>query len=137
MVKKNTKTKDKKKTSVGRPRKLIDYIMVKNLAECACTVEEIASYLNISHDTLSRNAHFKEVYQEGLHKCRRSLRRIQYDAAMAGDRTMLVWLGKQLLGQKEKQETDMTLQGGEKPIKLIDVRQRIKDYEKIFKEIST
>jgi hypothetical protein len=54
---------------------------------------------------------------------------------MEGDRTMLVWLGKQLLGQKEKKETDLTVQGGEIPIKtqeILPVKQRIKIYEKIF-----
>jgi len=33
--------------------------------------------------------------------------------AMSGDKTMLVWLGKQRLGQTEKQQTDVTT-GGEK-----------------------
>ena len=135
------KQKDKiipgKKKKIGRPKFVIEYDMVKELARCACTVQEIASYLGCSTDTLERDAHFKEVYQEGLHHCRRSLRRVQYEAAMDGDRTMLVWLGKQLLGQKEKQETDMTIQGGPEPIKLQDVRNRIKIYEKIFAKTSS
>ena len=30
-----------------------------------------------------------------------SIRRKQYELAMAGDKTMLIWLGKQLLGQSQ------------------------------------
>lgn len=33
---------------------------------------------------------------------KQSLRRMQYLVAMTGDKTMLIWLGKQYLGQTEK-----------------------------------
>jgi len=131
------KPKRKNKPGAGRPKKIIDYEMVKELSQHACTIEEIGSYLGCSHDTLSKDPKFKEVYQEGLNKCRRSLRSAQYEAAMDGDRTMLVWLGKCLLGQKEKTETELTLQGGTEPIKIMPIKERIKQYEKIFHEIST
>lgn len=36
-----------------------------------------------------------------------SLRRMQYRAACAGDRTILIWLGKQYLGQRDKQDLDV------------------------------
>jgi hypothetical protein len=35
---------------------------------------------------------------------------------MTGDRTMLVWLGKQRLGQKDKQEVE---QGGAIEVKIV------------------
>lgn len=126
------------KKPVGRPQKEIDYIMVKELAGQGCTIEEIAGYLGLSHDTLTRRDEFMPIYQEGLNKMRRSLRRKQYEAAMEGNITMQIWLGKQMLGQSDKRETEMTVQGGEKPIKIMPVQERIKAYEHLFKEeIST
>jgi hypothetical protein len=38
--------------------------------------------------------------------CNGSLRRKQVERALAGSDTMLIWLGKQRLGQNEKTETD-------------------------------
>jgi hypothetical protein len=37
-------------------------------------------------------------YQQGYSQLRMSLRRKQVAMALDGDRTMLIWLGKQLLG---------------------------------------
>ena len=37
---------------------------------------------------------------------RASLRRMQYVAAKKGNATMQIWLGKQYLGQKDKQEIE-------------------------------
>lgn len=37
------------------------------------------------------------------------IRAKQFDTAMAGDRTMLIWLGKQLLGQKDQVENTFIL----------------------------
>ena len=47
---------------------------------------------------------FKEAVDQGEGEGKRSLRRAQLDAAMAGDRVMLIWMGKQLLGQKEPEQ---------------------------------
>ena len=124
----------KEKLPVGRPLLVIDYEMVKQLAEIGCTIEEIGSFLGISHDTLTRREEFLPIYHEGLNKCKRSLRRMQIQAAREGNATMLVWLGKQLLNQSDKRETEMTIQGGDKPIKIMPVQERIKEYERLFEE---
>jgi hypothetical protein len=116
----------------GQPRKEIDYIMVKELAGQGCTIAEIAGYLNVSHDTLTRRPEFMVIYQEGLNKMRRSLRRKQYEAAMEGNISMLIWLGKNWLDQSDKRETDMVIQGGDKPIKIMPVQERIREYEKLW-----
>jgi hypothetical protein len=34
-----------------------------------------------------------------------SLRRMQWEKAQTGNTTMLIWLGKQMLGQKDRLET--------------------------------
>lgn len=45
---------------------------------------------------------FKEYYAQKSVAGVASLRRKQFELAQAGDRTMLIWLGKQRLGQSEK-----------------------------------
>lgn len=47
---------------------------------------------------------------------KRSLRRMQWKSAKGGNATMQIWLGKQLLGQTDKQ--DIT-SGGESLVKVL------------------
>jgi len=88
----------------GRPKFKIDYDQVEKLAGLQCTQEEIASYLGCSVDTLQRDDEFCGLYKRGMDKGRMSLRRKQWKAAEEGDRTMLVWLGKQYLSQSDKRD---------------------------------
>lgn len=88
-------------------KKQIDFDVVDSLCNIQCTGEEIASVLGVDYDTL--NARIKEKYgilfsdyfelKRGAGKA--SLRRMQWKAAEAGNNTMLVWLGKQYLGQRD------------------------------------
>jgi len=94
------------KNKVGRPKKPIDYETVEKLASIMCTQEEIASYLSIDVRTLLRDAEFCQIYKRGVDKGRMSVRRSQYKMVEAGNPTMAIWLGKQYLGQKDKQETE-------------------------------
>jgi hypothetical protein len=100
----------------GRPKKIIDYEVVNKLASIMCTQEEIASVLEISARTLQRDEEFCRVYKNALDAGKMSLRRAQMKKALAGDTSMLIWLGKQILGQKDhiKEEVDVT-----QPIKLV------------------
>ena len=91
------------KKKVGRPRIKIDEKILENLAGILCTNEEIASFFNCSSDALTRN--FAESIKKGRDKGKISIRRLQYEKAQTGNTTMLIWLGKQLLGQKDKIET--------------------------------
>ena len=90
----------------------IDWPTVDKLCQLQCTGEEIASVLGCSYDTLERR-----VKEEHTMKCaeyirqkamggRASLRRKQWAAADKGNVTMLIWLGKQYLGQKDKHEDE-------------------------------
>ena len=87
----------------GRPSFEIDYEAVEKLAGIQCTQEELASYLGCSVDTLTRDAKFCGIYKSAMSKGRMSLRRHQWRALESGDKTMLVWLGKQYLGQSDRQ----------------------------------
>ena len=94
---------ENKKKSVGRPKKFdLDVAQVEQLASFGCTNTEIASFFNCSDTTLTRN------YGENLIKGRDAgkirLRQYQWKAAKNGNVAMLIWLGKQLLGQSDKQE---------------------------------
>lgn len=85
---------------MARPRKVLDREMVVKLAAMFCTVDEIAACLEVSKDTIERRC--KAELESGRQKGKASLRRKQYALAMDGDRVMLIWLGKQYLGQKDK-----------------------------------
>ena len=108
----------------GRPRYKIDYELLNNLCAIQCTGEECASVLGVDYDTLNRNLKhdghggFAEYFAKKSGAGKASLRRRQFKTAEEGNPTMQIWLGKQYLGQKDKQETEMTVQGGEEPIKV-------------------
>ena len=89
----------------------INYDLLGKLAQIQCTQEEIASVLGISVDTIQRDKHAMDIYRDKIRQGKASLRRLQFQAAKNGDRTMLVWLGKQYLGQTDRMETDVTTKG--------------------------
>lgn len=91
-----------------------------------CTGREIAAFYNRSetwvHERvqLVKGMKFAEYAAMTKPKGLVSLRRKQMEMALAGDRTMLVWLGKQYLGQSDKSETRVSGPDG-KPIEVRDV----------------
>lgn len=87
---------------MARPRKQVSERQIFKLASILCTDEEIAAVLDVSADTLTRR--FAEALKRGRQVGKKSLRRKQFQLAMKGDRTMLIWLGKQHLGQTDKVE---------------------------------
>lgn len=90
----------------GRRPIELDRDQIIRMAACMCTVEEIAYVMGCSKDTIERN--YMDALEEGRAKGRASLRRKQYEVAMTGDKSMLIWLGKQLLGQSEKLDSNVT-----------------------------
>ena len=92
----------------GRPR--FDFSdklpLVRKLASIQCTDEEIAAGIGCSQDTLARGRKrepdLDAAILEGRASGRMSLRRAQYRKAMDGNPAMLIWLGKQVLGQRER-----------------------------------
>lgn len=70
------------------------------MAAIGLSVKEIAAVLGCSHDTIARR--FKHQLDSGWENMRASLKRAQYEAAVKkGNTTMLIWLGKQHLGQSD------------------------------------
>lgn len=100
---------------------------LKALVRIQCTAEECAAVLGMSTDTLDRRlkeldfAGFAEFYKKYSHEGMASLRRAQWKAATEQlNPTMLVWMGKQMLGQKDKVHNEHTGENGG-PIKVQQV----------------
>lgn len=96
------------RNSVGRPKADIDLEVVRNSAKIGCTINEIAAVMGISRSTMfkhmSENPDIQVAIDEGRDMGCGTLRRYQWHKAEAGSDTMLIWLGKQMLGQKDKSE---------------------------------
>ena len=84
----------------GRPRKQVDRMRIVDLASVGCTQEEIARKVGVSVDTL--HLHYADAIEDGWTDLRISMRRAQVKAALRGNPTMLIWEGKQILGQRDQ-----------------------------------
>ena len=91
---------------MARPRKEVKLMedQILELASYGLSNLEIAATARISARTLDRN--YAELVKEGHERRNGSIRRKQYEVAMNGNATMLIWLGKQFLGQADKIETE-------------------------------
>jgi hypothetical protein len=98
---------------MGRPKIEIDWKELDKLCGLQCSLEEIAGWFDCSIDTIEariKETHgmtFPEYFAQKRSGGKISLRRKQYETAMSGNPTMLIWLGKQYLGQVDKQETEL------------------------------
>lgn len=98
---------------MARPVKEINKEQFESLCNLQCTIEEIAGFFKCNKDTI--NAWCKRTYDEGFSETYKkysqngkiSLRRYQYRLAEK-NASMAIWLGKQWLGQTEKQEVMFT-----------------------------
>lgn len=120
---------ERKKTGPKGPTKPMtdkEFEQLVNMIRIQCTRDEICDILNMSETTLNRRIkeqgiegvdNFEALYKKHQGEGKASLRRSQWKAAQDGNPTMLVWLGKQMLGQKDKQELSGP-DGGAIPIKI-------------------
>lgn len=78
------------------------------LARIQCTHAEAGAVLAVSRDTfelfLAANKSAMDAWEMGKEGGRKSLRRMQWKAAEKGNTAMMIWLGKQYLGQRDVQE---------------------------------
>ena len=84
---------------VGRDKKVIDPDEVEKLAGIGCKDSEIAEWFGIKQDTLRYN--FADQITKGREHLKQSLRRAQLSLALSGNAVMLIWLGKNILGQTD------------------------------------
>lgn len=96
--------------TMGRPRIELDWDQFDKLCAIHCTLIEIADWFECSEDTIELRVKekygctFKEQRAKRQSKGKRGLRKKQYEQAMSGNSTMLIWLGKQWLNQTDKRE---------------------------------
>jgi len=112
----------------GRPRKTIDWDTVEKHCALACIGEEIAAFAGVSYDTLNRackrekKVSFADYYKKHSAAGNMSLRRAQFILATRElNPTMLIWLGKQWLGQREPR-TDNPIDADVIAIALSDLK---------------
>ena len=86
----------------GRPKLNIDPDLVEKLAGIGCPNKEIAAIVGCSVDTLTDR--FSDVINKGRENGKTRLRKKQIEVALAGNVSMLIFLGKNMLGQSDKQE---------------------------------
>ena len=94
----------------GRPKLEIDWNEFGKLCKIQSTLEEMAAWFNVSEDTVERRVkekfgmNFADVYKQKKGQGKVSLRRKQWQVALKGHPTMLIYLGKQHLDQTDKVE---------------------------------
>lgn len=92
----------------GRPEKEIDWTMFEQLCHIQCTQSEIASFFKIHTDTVNTRVEkqygepYSVIYKRYSDGGKMSLRRMQLKLAQK-NAAMAIWLGKQYLGQKDKE----------------------------------
>jgi hypothetical protein len=94
---------------VTRPKEFIpDMEQVEKLCRLNCTDAELAAYFGFCRKTIERerrdNPEFDAAIERGKSYGKLSLRRKQVALAEEGNATMLIWLGKQYMGQRDKNE---------------------------------
>ena len=113
-----TKVVPVKRDHAGRPEAEIDWKKVNQYLQAQCDGTGIAGILGIHPQTLYNKVVEKYGKQFNIsnfteyQKIKRAeglelLRAKQFDILMAGNTTMAIWLGKQLLGQKDQVETTL------------------------------
>ena len=83
----------------------IDLMELEKLSSLQCTDEEIAAWFGVATRTIERRRKvkkFADVMARGKAKGRISVRRMQMKLLEQGNATMGVWLGKQILGQRDE-----------------------------------
>jgi len=110
----------------GRKQIEIDSKQVEALASYGCTNTEIASFFGCERTTITKR--FSRIITKGKDQGKIRLRKKQFEVALAGNPVMLIWLGKNILDQTDKQGIEIGGEGGE-PVKIefVPVKKREDD----------
>ena len=103
----------KSKNKHGRPSTSMDWNRIEKMAMAGSNGVQIAAAIGVHYDTLANHCEkdkpcgyslFSDYLRAKREKGNDLLLRKQYDIAMSGDKSMLIWLGKNRLGQVDKKE---------------------------------
>jgi len=91
---------------VGRPKSEFNLKQVEIFGKFKATYETMAEYFSCSVDTIRRrmqdeNSEFSKVYKKAFANTKLKLSEAQLYYALKGNATLLIWTGKQLLGQRD------------------------------------
>ena len=109
---------DIEKNLGGRTKYDIKYDTLDKLCAIHCTGEECAAILDVDYDTLNRrlseegHGGFTDYFKKKSATGKMSLRRKQIEVALSGNTTMLVWMGKQHLDQKDQRREELVMPEG-------------------------
>jgi hypothetical protein len=90
----------------------LDWKVIDKFLVAGCSGVEIAAYIGVGQETIydrclkEKGVKFHEYVQEKRSKGDSLLKDKQFQIAMSGNTTMLIWLGKQRLDQKEKSDKE-------------------------------
>jgi hypothetical protein len=88
---------------VGRNQIIVPPEEVADLAQIGCTDRDIAEWFGITESTLRYN--FSDFLAKGRGSLKQTLRRAQLQTALTGNATLLIWLGKNILGQSDNPQS--------------------------------
>ena len=83
----------------GKTKRIVFDNDVYKLAAMGCTDREIANWFDMSESTLRYN--FSAIMEKARVDLKQSLRQAQLKLALSGNAVMLIWLGKNILGQSD------------------------------------
>lgn len=107
IVSKAAKAQDKPKKPVGRPRIELDPKQAKIFGYFRATYDTMAEQIGCHVDTIrhamqDEDSEFSKAYKNGFSSMKMKLSEAQVKTAIdEHNPTLLVWLGKQYLGQKD------------------------------------
>lgn len=128
-----------KERRLGRPAVVPNWELVERLAFLHCSIEEIAYGVGMSVEALQNDRNgpiFGAILDRSRARLREQLRRTQIHMALGDpgapadkkkkiparppvppDKTMLIWLGKQYLGQRDTPAEATVIQPSDQPIR--------------------
>lgn len=121
---------------MARPKIEVNWPEVDKLCALQATHSEISQFLGISEDTLSRRCKedhkisFADYIEQKRGVGKVSLRRSQWLLAQKGNATMLIWLGKQYLGQRDKASHELSGPDG-KPVQTNAIVEEVIEIQKL------
>ena len=94
----------------GRPRLVLNQDgekLIEDLYSIMCKDDEVEGIIGADIETLKAEHNierFSRAQKKGHSMAKTSLRRAQFKSALDGNVTMQIWLGKQILGQREPRD---------------------------------
>jgi len=98
----NLQTGEPKVSKKGRKRAEIDEKQLIKLAEIGCSTDEMGKFFGVNGSVIRKR--YGELLDQVKVRTKARVRQAQLDAALNGDKVMLIWLGKNMLNQSDTGE---------------------------------